>query len=56
MSIADGKSSSAANRTNPFISLLTTLRSAIRWLVRMVILTEEERIQAGIYFGDKNRE
>jgi hypothetical protein len=56
MNIANGKSSSAANRKNPFFGILTTLRSSVRWMLRLVILTEEERIQAGIYFGDKNRE
>jgi hypothetical protein len=56
MNIADGKSSLAANRTNPLFGILTTLRGTVRWLVRMVFLTEEEYIQAGIYFGDKNRE
>jgi hypothetical protein len=54
MNFANGKSSSAANRKNPFFGILTTLRSTVRWLVRMVFLTEKERIQAGIYFGDKN--
>ena len=56
MNIADGKSSSAANRTNPLFGILTTLHGTVSWLVRMVILTEKEYIQAGIYFGDKNRE
>ena len=56
MEIANGKSRQAENRANPFLGFFWTLRSAVKWLARLVILTEEERIQAGIYYGNERHE
>jgi hypothetical protein len=56
MNIADGKSSLAANRTNPLLDVLATLRRVVSWLATIFILTEEEQVRAGIYFGNERYE
>ncbi len=35
----------------PTLTMLNMIHQAVRWLVGLVILTEEERIKAGVYFS-----
>jgi hypothetical protein len=46
-------SKQAVDRPGPILTILNIGQRAARWLVGLVILTEDERIKAGIYFGYK---
>lgn len=51
MDTAAEKTKPAFERSNLFLSMISVLRRAERWLAGLVTLTEEERIKAGVYFG-----
>jgi hypothetical protein len=44
-------SKQAMDRPGPILTTVNIVQRAARWLVGLVILTEEERITAGVYFG-----
>lgn len=56
MDIAADKSKSVINQTGPFLSLMRALQRAVKWLAGLVILTDEDRKNAGIYNGGEDRD
>jgi hypothetical protein len=44
-------SKQSVDRPGPFLTMFIIGKRAARWLVGLVTLTEEERINAGVYFG-----
>ena len=52
----DQYKSDASNRSDPFSAVLQTIRNAVRWMIRLVVLTEEDRTKAGIYLGGEGRD
>ena len=48
---ADKYTSEDNSQSNPFLAVSQTVRDVLRWLVRFFTITEEDRSDAGIYFG-----
>jgi hypothetical protein len=44
-------SKQAMDRSGPTLPIVNIVQRAARWLVGLVILSEEERIKAGVFFG-----
>jgi hypothetical protein len=44
-------SKQAMDRPGPILTIVNIVQRAARWLVGLVILSEEERIKAGVFFG-----
>jgi uncharacterized membrane protein (UPF0136 family) len=49
MDISADKSKSDVNRSEPFFAVLQT----IGWLIGFFTLTEEERLEAGVFIGNQ---
>ncbi|MGZ6346464.1 MAG: hypothetical protein ACXWNC_02685 [Anaerolineales bacterium] len=49
-SIAEN-SKQTEDRPGPILTMLSTVQQTVRRLAGLVILTEEEQIKAGVYFG-----
>ncbi len=56
MEISGDKYQSDGNQSNPFITLLRTVKNLFDRLTGIFTLTEEERLKAGIYLGGEGRE
>jgi hypothetical protein len=56
MEISDDKYQSEGNRSGFFLTLLRTVQGFARRLTGIFTLTEEERLQAGIFRGGEGRE
>jgi hypothetical protein len=56
MDILADKANLHVNRQRPFLAVLQTARSIVRWLAGLVILNDEDRKKAGIYFGGEGRD
>jgi hypothetical protein len=55
MDISVGKYETDINRSGSFSATLRVVREIVRWLIGLVILTDEERTKAGIYLGGEGR-
>ena len=56
MEIPADKYKSDENRPGPLPTVMQIVRKFSRWLAGLVILTEEDRIKAGIALGGEGRD
>lgn len=56
MDISADKYNSNGNRPSPFLVVLHNLQDIVGWLIGFLTLTEEDRLKAGINFGDEGRD
>ena len=56
MDILADQSKSDRNQPGLFLTLVHALRGVVRWLTGLFTLTEENRLNAGIYMGGEGRD
>jgi hypothetical protein len=56
MDISTDQYKSDGNRAGPFLAVLRTVGSLVRRLTGFFMLTEEDRLKAGIYLGGEGRD
>ena len=56
MDISADDYKSDGNQPRPFLAVLHTVRGFARWLAGLIILTDEDRTKAGIYFGGEGHD
>jgi hypothetical protein len=56
MDISADKYKSDGNQPGPFLAVLQTIRGFIGWLTGFFTLTEEERLEAGVFVDHKWRD
>jgi hypothetical protein len=54
MDIPSDKYKSGVNRSGPFSAVLHTVLGIVRWLAGLAIVTDENRIKAGIYLAARD--
>jgi len=56
MDILANRSKSEENRANPLSAVLHTILGIVWWPIRFFMLTEAERVKAGIYVDGKGHD